>query len=139
MDAVLAIWLEASLQVHDFVDPEIWHDNLSAMRDVYLPLSNTWVYVEEGEIAGFISLAEGFVGALFVAPEAQRQGVGSALLTLAHAFSPTLTLNVYKENIPAVNFYKAQGFSVVAEQIDEVTGHPEYAMRCHKDTGKQKA
>ncbi|MEX0780177.1 MAG: hypothetical protein WD037_10590 [Balneolales bacterium] len=50
MDQVLSIWLDASVQAHDFVDRYFWESKLDDMRDVYIPGSETFVYDDEGTI-----------------------------------------------------------------------------------------
>jgi len=42
MDRVLEIWLEASIQAHDFLAREFWESKVSEMRDTYLPASETY-------------------------------------------------------------------------------------------------
>jgi putative acetyltransferase len=50
-----------------------WRDSVAVVRDVYLPAASTWVWEQDGELKGFISVMESrFVGALFVAPDAIR-------------------------------------------------------------------
>ena len=39
-NAVLDIWLTASLQAHAFIAESFWRDQLAAMRDIY-PVSYT--------------------------------------------------------------------------------------------------
>ncbi len=42
-EAVLAIWLEASIKAHDFVEAEFWKSQLENMRKIYIPASDTYV------------------------------------------------------------------------------------------------
>ena len=51
-NAVLDIWLTASLQAHAFIAESFWRDQLAAMRDIYLPQAETLVLEEDGEILG---------------------------------------------------------------------------------------
>jgi len=128
MDAVLDIWLAASLQAHDFVAPSFWESHVKTMRTVYIPASETYVYAEGAVLSGFYSLCGNTLAALFVAPEHQDRGVGKALLAHAKAQRTVLTVSVYKENRAARRFYLAQGFNITSEQVDTHTGHPEYVM-----------
>lgn len=128
-DAVLAIWLDASLASHAFIDAAFWRGNVQAMRDVYLPLARTWVYEKEGEVVGFISMNGEYVAALFVAPKWQGRRVGTTLLNHAKTLSSVLRLAVYTENTAACRFYARHGFTLVQERLDETTGHREQVMR----------
>jgi putative acetyltransferase len=128
VDAVLDIWLSASIKAHDFVKPSFWESQIKNMRDIYLPAADTYVYVKNSTIVGFYSLHESTLAALFVQPELQGQGIGKRLLTHAKSQRTGLTLSVYKENEASCRFYLAQGFNVMSEQKDEHTGHLEFTM-----------
>ena len=41
IEAVLDIWLTASIKAHDFVAPEFWESQVANMRDLYIPASTT--------------------------------------------------------------------------------------------------
>ncbi|PML52763.1 N-acetyltransferase [Vibrio lentus] len=128
IEAVLDIWLTASIKAHDFVAPEFWESQVANMRDLYIPASTTYVYQVDGEVRGFYSLYEGILAAIFVSTEHQGSGIGKQLIHHAKLECPNLSLNVYKENQATIEFYLSQGFSTVSEQVDEHTGHQEYTM-----------
>ena len=50
------------------------------MKEKYLPLAENFIFEEEGQLSGFISLVGERVCALFVEPEMQGKGIGRALL-----------------------------------------------------------
>ena len=78
---LLDLWLESTIHAHPFISESYWRDSVAVVRDVYLPAASTWVWERDGELKGFVSVLESrFVGALFVAPDAIRQGIGRALL-----------------------------------------------------------
>ncbi|MCD8185738.1 MAG: GNAT family N-acetyltransferase [Rikenellaceae bacterium] len=81
-DAVIRIWLEASKQAHDFVEPGFWEKQELTMRREYLPQSEVWVYDDNmsGEVVGFTALHGNFVAALFVDPSRQGEGIGFQLI-----------------------------------------------------------
>ena len=128
IEAVLDIWLAASIQAHDFIEAEFWRSQLDNMRDVYLPASEVFVYEQAGGVVGFYALYEDNLAAIFVAPICQGKGVGKALIADAKTRRKSLTLSVYKENQASHQFYVSQGFNVVSEQEDEHTGHLELTM-----------
>ncbi|MEZ8286333.1 GNAT family N-acetyltransferase [Vibrio splendidus] len=128
IEAVLDIWLIASIKAHDFVAPEFWESQVGNMRELYIPASTTYVYQVDGEVRGFYSLYEGMLAAIFVSIEHQGSGIGKQLIQHAKLECPNLFLNVYKENQATIQFYLSQGFSIVSEQVDEHTGHQEYTM-----------
>ncbi len=128
IDKVINIWLEASIKAHDFVSSEFWTSKAKDMREIYIPSSETYVYVEGEIIKGFFSLHKNSLAALFVHPNSQRSGIGKELMRAIKEARDTLTLTVYKENVNSIEFYKKCGFKIEAEQIDKHTAHPELLM-----------
>ena len=122
------IWLAASLEAHAFIPGAFWENNADEMRSVYLPRAENYAYVDDGTVTGFISLRDCHVEALFVMPSHQNRGVGRMLLDKAKSLCVRLTLAVYSENRSAVDFYMHNGFTVVEERTDHLTGHPEKIM-----------
>lgn len=79
IDRVMEIWLAATLKSHAFIDEAYWRRNLQAVRDKYLPRSNTILWEEKGQVAGFVSLLDKtYIGGIFVDPALQGKGIGSA-------------------------------------------------------------
>ena len=128
--AVIRIWLEASILSHSFIDKAYWEEKADAMRTLYLPLSEVVVDEDKdtGEVVAFIAFVEDYLAALFVAPAHQKKGVGSRLLALAKKMRDTLELSVYAENERAVAFYRKNGFRMTDKRIEEMTGHTELLM-----------
>ncbi|MCZ9312654.1 MAG: N-acetyltransferase [Methanocorpusculum sp.] len=128
-ESVMDIWFSASLLAHDFIPASYWKEQSGAVRDQYLPLSVTYVFVEEDRVCGFLSILNGStIGALFVAPDCQGRGIGSALLGHVQKAAEVLTLCVYVENSAARMFYEKRGFVLLSRRETE-TGHDEYVMR----------
>lgn len=128
-DAVLDLWLRASILAHDFVPESFWREQLPAMRELYLPQAETLVLEEKGQVLGFASLHEQRLAALFVSPDAQGRGLGRRLLDDAKSRRDSLELGVYRANARAVAFYRAGGFVTVNETRDPHTSQPELTMR----------
>ena len=65
----------------------------------------------DGGVAGFAAVRDDHLDHLYVAPAAQRRGVGAALLAAAQQASPAgLSLHVFQRNAPARRFYERHGF-----------------------------
>lgn len=131
---LLTLWLESTIYAHPFIDARYWRESEAIVRDVYLPAAQTWVWEDNHQLKGFISVLEGqFLGALFVAPEAIGCGIGRALLDEVKQRFPVLSLEVYQKNNRAVNFYHAQGFRIEDGAWQEETHHPTWIMRWQAD------
>jgi GNAT superfamily N-acetyltransferase len=75
-----------------------------------------FVFEFEGRIAGFAVLGGAVLDALYVAPEAQAQGVGAALFDWAVQLRPHgFRLWVFRDNAHARRFYEARGCRVLRE------------------------
>lgn len=129
MPALLALWLDSTTAAHPFISAAYWQQSLPCVRDVYLPNACTWVQDKSG-ITGFISVLETqFVGALFVRPDALRTGTGRGLMQAVQQHYPTLSLEVYQQNVRAVAFYHAMGFAIVESAWQPDTQHATWIMR----------
>lgn len=128
LDAAVELWYQASLQAHDFIPATFWREQRAAMRDIYLPASESWVYEKDGQLLGFISWYQGTVAALFISPDQQSHGLGRQLLEHLKTQYERLTLTVYAENEQARHFYCRNGFKEGESQLCEHSGHPELMM-----------
>ena len=99
-----------------------------------LRMERSVLYVAEfeGKIAGFANFSPVRVGgkvelaAIYVDPECQGKGIGTALLQQAINELPGIQeiyVNVEKENKIGINFYKAKGFEIVKEFEEQFDGH----------------
>ena len=128
-EAVISIWLDASVIAHDFIAKDYWNEKTTDMRNIYLPKSDTFVYKNnKQEITGFISIVNNYIAALFVSPAAQGQGIGQALMAFAKQNHEVLFLGVYSKNVKSVQFYLKQGFTITGEKTEPHTGELETEM-----------
>jgi GNAT superfamily N-acetyltransferase len=69
-----------------------------------------WVCELDGRVAGFAVIREGDLDALYVAPEAQRRGIGAALFRQARESRPDgFSWWVFRDNARARTFYESLG------------------------------
>ncbi|WP_330616434.1 N-acetyltransferase, partial [Terrisporobacter sp.] len=130
INRIMEIWFESTIKAHSFIYEKYWLENYIKVRDMYVPMSETFVYEEDNNIMGFISIIEkNFIGALFVDNNFFGKGIGSRLIDFALEKYKSLNLAVYKDNKNAVEFYKYKNFKMVCEQINEETGSIEYIMK----------
>ncbi len=127
IDAVMNIWLETNIAAHDFIESSYWRDNFDDVKKM-IPEASVYAYEEHGEVQGFIGLVDGYIAGIFVRSEHQSKGIGRNLLNYAKSIHNNLSLQVYKKNEGAVQFYLKEDFSITKEQIDESTGETELVM-----------
>jgi putative acetyltransferase len=126
LDKVVDIWLNVNIVTHHYIDAAYWKNNLNNVKQL---MSKAEVYVyEEKEILGFIGLDGNYISGIFVSEDNQSRGAGKKLLDYVKQFKKELVLNVYQKNKRATNFYKREGFFIIAEDMDNNTNEKEYAM-----------
>jgi len=97
--------LHSAADTHDFLSRALERDEITVAED-------------GARVVGFVAVNEGRVEHLYVAPAAQRRGVGSALLRHAQRLRPQgLDLFVFQRNGAAIAFYATHGFAI-AETTD---------------------
>ena len=127
LDRVAWIWLEGNLSGHPFIPASYWKENAPAVRE-QLAAAAVLDCQREGEIAGFVGLDGESIAGLFVAPDQQNRGVGTALLRHCQQRYPRLRLTVYEENEGARRLYERLGFRQTASRETPHPGHRELVM-----------
>lgn len=128
IDRVMTIWLESNLSSHNFVKQDYWISNAETVRDQLLQ-AETYVYEQSNQIVGFVGMQEDYLAGIFIDKEVRSLGIGKQLLDYIKGIHASISLNVYKENKGAVNFYLREGLSITSEETDEATNSVEYLMQ----------
>ena len=129
IDRVMNIWLKSTIKAHDFISKEYWENNYNDVKNIYIPMANTFLYEDEEKIKGFISIINNeFIGALFVDVDYQGIGIGKALINYTMDKYKKLNLAVYRDNKKSVEFYLKNGFTIIKEQLNDDCGYIEYIM-----------
>jgi GNAT superfamily N-acetyltransferase len=85
-----------------------------------LPESETWVVEEHGRILAFAALQDDVLGHLFVHPDAQGRGIGTALLGHTQRLRPEGFSLWTHQASEACGFYESRGL-VAVERTDGAT------------------
>jgi putative acetyltransferase len=126
---LLVIWGKAAKLAHPFLSNDFHEMVKGAMKDMYLPNSDTWVYEESGVIIGFISMAGNEIGGLFVDPKKHAKGIGTSLMNHMREFHTELEVEVFEENKIGKPFYEKNGFKIIKEYVMKETGKKVLRMR----------
>ena len=115
--AAVDVWVRARWDAQPWLEERMGYtgeQNLAFFRDVICVEFQVWIAAEGATVLGLIALKDNEIDRLYVAPEFQRRGVGSALLDKARELSPEwLGLFTHQRNEKARRFYEARGFSAV--------------------------
>ena len=127
LEEVAKIWLDTNMKAHDFISAQYWQNHFQMVKEMFLQ-AEIYVYESTGRIQGFVGMNGDYVEGIFVALEAQSQGIGKRLLDFVKERKESLYLSAYEKNERAVRFYQREGFVIREERLDESTGEKEYVM-----------
>jgi putative acetyltransferase len=119
---LLQTWEAASAVAHSFLSEAFLEQERHNIPNVYLPHAETWVWDDNGQVVAFLALIGNEVGAIFVAPQVQRRGIGQALMDFARERREQLELDVFEANAIGRAFYEKYGFEELSASVHEATG-----------------
>lgn len=126
LDIIMKIWLDTNIQAHDFVNKDYWKNNYDYVKQL-LPSSNLFIY-DDGQIKGFAGVLDnGYIAGIFVSEKYQHCGIGQQLLDQIIKSFNVISLDVYKKNKQALNFYLKNGF-IISETKKDENNETEYTM-----------
>lgn len=128
VNKLVEIWYEGSLIAHDFISKDYWKSKKIEMKEMYLPMSETYVISNDNDVVGFVSMVDNYLAAFFIDVKHQGEGNGKRLLNFIKKTKGKIQLKVYKKNNKAVNFYLGNGFVIKEESIDDQTAEEELLM-----------
>lgn len=116
-ERVAGVWYRAGREAYPYLagwrqmTPElalqVFRDHIAADCEVY-------VIEHGGGVAGYLALKGSYVDRLYVDPQRQGLGLGTALLEHARRLRPTgLELHTHQQNVAACAFYERMGFVAV--------------------------
>ena len=133
LEPVLALWHASRRRAHWDIPVHRGYtidDDRGFMIEKMIPRNDLWVAERDGRPVGFMAVQPGWVNQLYVAVEAQRSGVGSALLEHAKSLMDDIRLHTFQNNAPARAFYAAHGFEEIAIGVSDPPEHePDVLLR----------
>ena len=120
-EIIIGIWYEAQTLAHPFLSKDFVAKVKVMMKDVFIPNSKTWVFEHEGEVIGFVAMMGNEIGGLFVNPNKQSKGIGTALVNYVKTRHESLEVEVFKNNKIGNSFYHKYGFTPLKSYLHEET------------------
>jgi len=94
------------------------------IRDQMVPAHEVWVADEAGSVRGFAALSGDLLGHIYVRPEDQSRGIGTALFDVMKRERPSgFTFWVFQRNEGARRFYERHGCHLV--ELTDGSGNEE--------------
>jgi putative acetyltransferase len=116
-NSVVELWHTTKRDAYPYLPLEqerTLEDDLRFFHEKLFPRCDIWVAEEKGRLVGFLAIQGGYVDRLYVLPNCQRVGIGTALIEHAMTISPPgLELHTHQKNTAARNFYEKRGFVAV--------------------------
>lgn len=128
-DEVIRVWLASTIPGQSFLPEEHWRAMEPVVREELLPIADTWIVEEGGEVVAFMSLLDDLIGGLFTDPEHQGRGHGTALVERARALHDPVFVEVFEVNEDAMRFYRDRGFTDHERRIDDESGLVQLILR----------
>ena len=127
-DDTIGVWLASTIAGQSFLPAGYWGAMEPEIRAL-VPIAETWVVDEGGEIVAFISLLDNMIGGLFAHPAHQGNGYGRALIQHARRRFDPLLVEVFAANTQAIGFYRSCGFVDHERRVDEASGLSQLILR----------
>ena len=128
-DELVRVWLDSTIPGQDFLSEEYWRSQEPLVRDHFIPIADTWIVEQDGEIVAFMSILEHTIGGLFTHPDHQGKGYGRVLVEHARTLHEIVRVEVFRANVRAMAFYESCGFVEESSKLDEATGLEAVIMR----------
>ena len=82
-------------------------------RERVFTTCEVWGTFDADAMTGLLAFRDGWIDQLYVLPEAQGRGLGTALVQVAQNAFDRLQLWTFQRNAPARRFYEARGFALI--------------------------
>ncbi len=119
LEQILDIWYKSSTLAHPFLKTSFVNKVKDDMRNLYVPNSETWVYIENNTVVGFISMMGNEIAGLFVLPNQHSKGIGTKLVHMVSELHNELEVEVFKKNEIGRAFYNKYGFKLLNQFFHE--------------------
>ena len=129
MDDLIRVWLASTIPGQSFLPEEHWRGMEREIRVELMPIAETWVVEDHGELVAFMSLLGNLIGGLFTHPDHQGKGHGRALVEHARQRFDPVFVEVFEANEKVRRFYRRCGFVDHERRIDEDSGLPQLILR----------
>mgnify|MGYP005776645183 FL=1 len=128
LTSVMTIWVKGNFKGNSFIEKDYWLEIYNETKEKFMDIYDTYVFVEENVIKGFVSIKDKKIKAIYVNPSFIRNGIGKKLINFCKDKYDTLILEVYEKNINAILFFSNLGFKNKKIDIEKVHNEKIFIM-----------
>ena len=133
---VMTIWVKGNFQANSFIEKDYWLEIYNQTKVDFLENFKTYVYAENDEILGFISIYDNEIKAIYVKEEYRGKGIGSKLINYCRdnlEKDVEIFVKVFEKNMNSIIFFSKRQFKNSKIQLNEQFNETEYIMTWKKE------
>ena len=111
---VMTIWVKGNFKANSFIEKDYWLEIYNNMKDKFLNFFETYVYIEDNVLLGFISINNNEIKAIYVKENNRRNGIGTKLINYCKENlneSNELFAKVFEKNMNGIIFFSKLQFN----------------------------
>ena len=128
---VMTIWVKGNFKANSFIEKDYWLEIYNQTKLDFLENYKTYVYVENDEILGFISICDNEIKAIYVKEEKRENGIGTKLLNHCRdnlEENIEMYVKIFEKNMKGILFFSKRQFKNNKIQLNEQFNETEYVM-----------
>lgn len=128
---VMTLWVKGNFKANNFIDKDYWLEIYNNTKENFLKDYKTYVYKENDEILGFISINNSEIKAINVRDDQQRRGIGTKLVNYCkeNIYESEIIIKIFEKNMNAIIFFSNLEFKNIKIQLNEKFNEKEYVMQ----------
>ena len=133
---VMTLWVKGNFKANSFIEKDYWLEIYNQVKVDFLENFKTYIYVENEEILGFISIHDDEIKAICVKEENKRNGIGTKLLNYCRdnlKENEELYIKIFEKNMNGILFFSKLQFKNSKVQLNEQFNETEYVMTWKKE------
>ncbi len=133
---VMTIWVKGNFKANSFIEKDYWLEIYNQTKVDFLENFKTYVYAENDEILGFISIYDNEIKAIYVKEEYRGKGIGSKLINYCRdnlEKDVEIFVKVFEKNMNSIIFFSKRQFKNSKIQLNEQFNETEYIMTWKKE------
>ena len=133
---VMTLWVKGNFKANSFIEKDYWLEIYNQVKIDFLENFKTYVYIENEEILGFISIHDDEIKAICVKEENRRNGIGTKLLNYCRdnlKENEELYMKIFEKNMNGILFFSKLQFKNSKVQLNEQFNETEYVMTWKKE------